>query len=205
MKEKLEEARVIYETASDETKRALESLFPELKENKDEKIRKALVDYFVSRLEIGDENREWANGITYEEVVSYLEKQKDQNPSERSEREERLMKALQTSNARIAELVEENYNLKETKQEWGKEEEKDIQEASDYLRDYANNCVQGGNSKLYIQSLADRIESLRPQPHWKPSKEQMEALRELLNFNIGVFDYKLFQIVNQLYSDLQKL
>ena len=205
MKEKLEEARVIYETASDETKRALESLFPELKENKDEKIRKALVDYFVSRLEIGDENREWANGITYEEVVSYLEKQKDQNPSERSEREERLMKALQTSNARIAELVEENYNLKETKQEWGKEEKKDIQEASDYLRDYANNCVQGGNSKLYIQSLADRIESLRPQPHWKPSKEQMEALRELLNFNIGVFDYKLFQIVNQLYSDLQKL
>lgn len=205
MKEKLEEARVIYETASDETKRALESLFPELKENKDEKIRKALVDYFVSRLEIGDENREWANGITYEEVVSYLEKQKDQNPSERSEREERLMKALQTSNARIAELVEENYNLKETKQEWGKEEEKDVQEASDYLRDYANNCVQGGNSKLYIQSLADRIESLRPQPHWKPSKEQMEALRELLNFNIGVFDYKLFQIVNQLYSDLQKL
>ena len=205
MKEKLEEARVIYETASDETKRALESLFPELKENKDEKIRKALVDYFVSRLEIGDENREWANDITYEEVVSYLEKQKDQNPSERSEREERLMKALQTSNARIAELVEENYNLKETKQEWGKEEEKDIQEASDYLRDYANNCVQGGNSKLYIQSLADRIESLRPQPHWKPSKEQMEALRELLNFNIGVFDYKLFQIVNQLYSDLQKL
>lgn len=205
MKEKLEEARVIYETASDETKRALESLFPELKENKDEKIRKALVDYFMSRLEISDENREWANGITYEEIVSYLERLKDQKPAERSEREERLMKALQTSNARIAELVEENYNLKETKQEWGKEEEKDIQEASDYLRDYANNCVQGGNSKLYIQSLADRIESLRPQPHWKPSKEQMEALRELLNFNIGVFDYKLFQIVNQLYSDLQKL
>ena len=170
MKEKLEEARVIYETASDETKRALESLFPELKENKDEKIRKALVDYFMSRLEISDKNREWANGITYEEIVSYLEKQKEQKPAE-----------------------------------WSEEEEKDIQEASDYLRDYANNCVQGGNSKLYIQSLADRIESLRSQPHWKPTEEQMKALRELLNFNIGVFDYKLFQIVNQLYSDLQKL
>lgn len=47
---------------------------------------------------------------------------------------------------------------------WSEEAEKDIQEASKCLRDYANKCVQGENSKLYIQSLADRIKSLRPQP-----------------------------------------
>lgn len=79
--------------------------------------------------------------------------------------------------------------------EWSEEDEKDIQEASEYLRDYANNCVQGGNSKLYLQSLADRIESLRPQPHWKPSEEQMKALNEVANNGVLL----------DLFNDLLKL
>lgn len=83
--------------------------------------------------------------------------------------------------------------------EWS-EEEKDLQEASDYLRDYANNCVQGGNSKLYIQSLADRIESLRPQPHWKPSKEQMEALEQAMDRND-----KLGYLLRELHDKLKNL
>lgn len=114
-----------------ELKKAIESQFPELKENKNERIRQmiknTLRDAAIS---------ERISETSYREMSDYLEKQKEQKPTERSE-----------------------------------EEEKDIQEASDYLRDYANNCVQGGNSKLYIQSLADRIESLRPQPHWKPTEE----------------------------------
>jgi len=86
--------------------------------------------------------------------------------------------------------------------EWS-EEEKDLQEASDYLRDYANNCVQGGNSKLYVQSLADRIESLRPQHHWKPSEVQMEALAWYSgNSDVPPTGDKA---IKSLYNDLQKL
>lgn len=89
--------------------------------------------------------------------------------------------------------------------EWSEGEEKDIQEASDYLRDYANNDVQGGNSKLYVQSLADRIESLHPQPHWKPSEEQMKTLKSLpgllRNFKLDTSA----QMLEVLYEQLKLL
>lgn len=88
--------------------------------------------------------------------------------------------------------------------EWSENEEKDIQEASDYLRDYANNCVQGGNSKLYVQSLADRIESLRPQPHWKPSVEQMLALGGVLDY-LDESDNEDADIVRELINDLKNI
>ena len=91
--------------------------------------------------------------------------------------------------------------------EWSKEEEKDIQEASDYLRDYANNYVQGGNSKLYIQSLADRIESLNPQSHWKPSEEQIKAIDLAIRFVTDDFDEHptLSETLRGLYNELKKL
>lgn len=103
------------------------------------------------------------------------EKQKEQKPAEWSEEDELLRNAcvafIQDEKfkgyERAYECVDwlkslfERFNL-QPKQEWSEEDEKDIQKASDCLRDYANNYVQGGNSKLYLQSLADRIESLRP-------------------------------------------
>ena len=75
---------------------------------------------------------------------------------------------------------------------WSEEVERLIKEASEYLRKYANK-VQGGNSKVYIQSLADRVESLycplaqlksggsQVMKRWKPSKKQMEALSKALS------------------------
>ena len=40
---------------------------------------------------------------------------------------------------------------------------------------------------------------------WSPSKKQLESLKELLHYNIGVFDYQKFMEVNSLYEDLIKL
>lgn len=45
---------------------------------------------------------------------------------------------------------------------WSEEDERLIEEAAECLRKYASK-VQGGNSKVYVLSLADRIESLKPQ------------------------------------------
>ena len=132
--------------------------------------------------------------------------EKDQKPAEL--RDNRQI-ALMIENGRRSGVIEgrkqvvdnpEEYGLcKPT--EWSEEEEKDILEASRYLRDYANNCVQGGNSKLYIQNLADRIESLRPQPHWKPSEEQMEALSDAY---VEASTFKKGEILESLYNDLQQ-
>ena len=40
---------------------------------------------------------------------------------------------------------------------------------------------------------------------WCPSKKQIESLRDLLKYNIGVFDYKKFMDVQSLYDDLTKI
>lgn len=56
--------------------------------------------------------------------------------------------------------------------------------------------------------LADKLSSLRPQPHWKPSEEQMKVLNEVVG------DYraedtasceKTANILESLYNDLESL
>ena len=92
----------------------------------------------------------------------------------------------------------------QSQQEWSEADEKDIQECAEYLRRYAVQYVQGGNSKQYVLDLADRIESLRPQNHWKPSKEQMEAFEEAVKPKLSGFGWDETPI-GTLYNDLMKL
>lgn len=50
------------------------------------------------------------------------------------------------------------------------------------------------------KDIADWLKSLRPQPHWKPSEEQMDALKETAEWK----KYSNPQLFS-LYEDLQKL
>lgn len=68
----LERARQVHITNVDENKKATEYIFPELKENKDEKIRKELIKVFEERAKHGFE---WKDGIPNNAVLSWLEKQ----------------------------------------------------------------------------------------------------------------------------------
>jgi len=52
-------------------KQMIYNIFPELKENEDKKIRKALIDFFNK----GAENGEQTNGIYDKNIVAWLEKQ----------------------------------------------------------------------------------------------------------------------------------
>ena len=63
----------------------------------------------------------------------------------------------------LSDLDEFMLSEKQDKQKpaWSEEDEQLIDEVAVCLRKYAEK-VQGGYSKLYVQSLADRIESLRP-------------------------------------------
>ena len=58
----------------------------------------------------------------------------------------------------------------------------------------------GGRGTTGMQ--IDWLKSLRPQPHWKPSEEQMEALARATNRCIGVDDAK---ILVKLLEQLEKL
>lgn len=73
----------------------LEPAFPELKETKDEHIRKSLVKAFD-----GICKKEWG-GLEVKEVLAWLEKQGT------------LMECLKKANAEIGDLIEKNYNLKQ--------------------------------------------------------------------------------------------
>ena len=53
--------------------------------------------------------------------------------------------------------------------------------------------------------LKNRIKSLRPQPHWKPSEEQMEALMTAMAI-VGVDEYKqVAETLFLLHEQLKKL
>lgn len=84
---------------------------------------------------------------------------------------------------------------------WSEEKEKDLFNAAKHLREYAERCVQGEYSKIEIFSLADRIESFRPQNTWKPSEEQMEALALAVARGIPWFQKE----IAELYEQLKKL
>ena len=68
--EKLEEAKRLYKTANADQRYVLESLFPELKEPEDEKIRKYPIDVV----------NDYCKGSEHDGCIAWLEKQGEQKP-----------------------------------------------------------------------------------------------------------------------------
>ena len=89
-KERLEEAKRLYETATPDQKYVLESLSPELQESEDEKIREMLIRIY-KKADMGGEI--FGEGITYKQVIAWLEKQGEQKPVW-SEEDERNLKGI---------------------------------------------------------------------------------------------------------------
>ena len=75
------------------------------KESEDERIRKAIIHYLKDYSD--GKGLLHTNGVTRNDAIAWLEKQGN------------LMKALQISNARIGELIEKNYYLKEQLEKQG--------------------------------------------------------------------------------------
>ena len=86
------------------------------------------------------------------------------------------------------------YPNKELSQpEWSEEEKGILLECISVLQ----------NSSHWL--LADRLSSLRPQPHWKPSEEHMKALSNAINIvgdDIGE-DSATVKLIRELYDDLE--
>ena len=76
--EVLERAKQLLETSVAFDRFTIERIFPELKENKDEKIRKALIDFFS----ISAYNGEQTNGVSDKDILAWIEKQGEQNAME---------------------------------------------------------------------------------------------------------------------------
>ena len=80
-------------------------------------------------------------------------------------------------------------------------------EAEYTITNIHDRCYHGKGWSLDIEKTdaSDDWELVNPkQSCWKPTEEQMNAFRKLLDYNIGVFEYKSYMIVESLYEDLQK-
>lgn len=148
------------------------SVFPELAESEDVRIRKWLYDYFSK---IGEKNWILNREVTLGQVLAYLERQKEQKKKN------------------VLIWGEPQVTITVQKPEWSKEETKDLVHILKVLDD----CYIYGKhdlSKTDYDNLTSTLKSLRPS--WKPSEEQMKALQNAVA--LTACDKELARLYNQL-------
>ena len=146
----------------------IENIFPELKESGDEKIRKWLIALIKSN-EYGSISSVGEMPCPKLNVLAWLEKQGN------------LMKALQTSNAEIGELIEKNYYLKEQLEKQG--EQKSVTMSLDEAIEHCKEKSCGNNAcaleHKQLESWLTELKELKEQkPVW--SEEDEKIWKELI-------------------------
>ena len=158
-----------------EMQKDFDSIFPQLAESEDERIRKWIFD-LVNNMSFenltkseGAKNEEWKK-----KVLAYLEKQKEQKPVECIEdsvKFEEGFKDGRESGLRDGQKYVldnlDSYGLCKPS-EWSEEDEKALERAIDCVRSWEIDYCDGDNR------TSERLKSLRP--YWKPSEKQMKAL-----------------------------
>ena len=188
-KEALERAREYHKVDNDNTlkiyaKGTMEYLFPVLKESEDERIRKYLLK-LADRCP--EDSIDFMGEVKKEDVVAWLEKQGEQNPAWSEDDELYLedaihaAKELYYANCGGDELVDWLKSLKDRVQpqpqnEWSEEDER-MHKASIRACQYMVENFE--NSTWDYEDAIEWLKSLKPQPQWKPSDEQLNALDEV--------------------------
>ena len=208
--EALKWMRELYPGLHGATKEDAEHFFPELRESEDERIRKEIIA-FLKHYHTGE-----GDSVTYDnDWLVYLEKQKEQKPAEWSEDDNNMwthlngyLNGFSCSEDAIKQMADWFYELPDRfnlqpKQEWSEEDEKKIHFLSRLIEFQVNDgeyCF-GGNSAVSKQEAIEILKSLRPS--WKPSEEQMDALKELIDD--AHRDGWVTPGATELYEDLKRL
>jgi len=197
-------------------KKMIFGIFPVLAESEDERIRKHIIE-ILNRLS----PCHW-DGNEKSKCLAYLEKHKEQ-PAERSGEQnaaiEIVCDVLLNDYGPGEKLpcctggywdVSRDYliaRLKslrpQPKQKWSEEDERNIETIVDIVhRSYAPFDTIRDDYPINCEALLSWLKSLRPQPHWKPSEEQMEALEMASRKWFGEDSVRN---LSALYEDLKKL
>ena len=159
-------------------------MFPELRENDDERIRKAFICGLKN--DIAEHRYETIYGIKLREALAWFEKQKEQKPVEKPSKEECITKFKALCDAYDIKLPNREYDIYglcedlhkffgdiQKPAEWSEEEE---QMFGNILNHYSLIEAPTDGNGISKERYLAFIKSLRPS--WKPSEEQMEALKE---------------------------
>lgn len=93
------------------------------------------------------------------------------------------------------------------KEGWSEEDENYLEEIINDLKFCKKNrqSCKNGLIEDCIDWLNNRLKSVRPQPHWKPSEEQLEALDKVIPVCMVVVGKEEVAPLESLYKDLKKL
>ncbi len=173
------------------TRENYEYIFPELKENEDEKVRQELISFFTERAKHTEDST--FNGLSSKEIISWLEKQGENKPViEMKSAEESLGIDSDTYNKIVDECVYGKQKLAD------KVEPKKIKKAKFKTGDRIIGIVSG--MQYYITEICDdyyrtesgciimfcaqdNFELYKQKPAW--SEEDEKCINELIKF----FDY----------------
>ena len=185
----------------------LEVIFPELCESEDERIRKDIIAFIKAvacKTAISEEREgKW---------IVYLEKQKEQKPAEKqdysglSELERAIHRGFLAAGVKnvpvpiIKETAKES--LAQMKPVWSEEDEIKLKLCEDSFRvpQTRQHLIQQG---LTPGDMVSWLKSLRPS--WKPSEEQMEALKDAVKLYKEAH-FEIFHTrIESLYEQLKAL
>lgn len=204
---------------------ALETLIPEIKGSEDEKIRKELVRAFTTTAD-KREHEIYGNGITYGQVLAWLEKQGEQKPADKVEPKFKVGDKIRRKTpsfcdkdmqvARIdndyyvcnhigkfsSEVVpfleQSSYKLIDQNPAWSEEDEYVFSKVLDWM--LIVNPTSSIFEKLPKEQFIERFKSLKERYTWKPSDEQMQFLWKYAEQN----NYD-GAVLTSLFHDLKKL
>lgn len=167
----------------------LSVVIPELAESEDERIRKQILDCFGTMRRQGcfpSKHKE-----QYDSWISWLEKQKEKRPLTAKEYHDKF---------------DEMYgqykpNLVEQKPaEWSERENKMLASAISHIVD--SECFDHFHD-ITKADIISWLKSLRPS--WKPSEEQMEALKDAVKLYKDTHFENFHQRIESLYEQLKAL
>ena len=180
----------INDGCTDKEKICLECVFPELRESEDERMMSRIIDGFKN---FSRSASKW-NNIPVEEVITWLEKQKEQKPISQEDFDTAKHEALweEQKPAEWKDYKDKvNIPYCSSEQEWSKEDEKMLSDLRNTLGCLMN---AGAISFKTKKKFSNWLKSLRPS--WKPSEEQMKALQNAVA--LTACDKELARLYNQL-------
>ena len=234
-KEALERAKDfkngIVQFALDPGESIVHYIFPELRESEDERIRKELIEFIKWSVDRHFMREDFHQAKRPSEWIAYLEKQKvpeglhpeeypltpDEcvKPVEWGDKDKemlmRCIAAIPVQGDEIMptsylnklrnwlEFLPERFNLP-PKQEWSEEDDKMLAR----IIERGQSQIQMFETGLLPEHIA-WLKSLRPQPHWKPSEEQIEALKFAVKLYKDTHFENNHEKIVSLYEQLKKL
>lgn len=171
---------------------------------------------------------DYIKGLMEDAFIYGANWQKEQTKQEWSEEDEKMLDSIVnvlevTPSARFIPIkretmipwlnsLPERFNL-QPKQEWSEEDEKMLEVISYKISQHQGNDERSlftTDEAEFIDGVEDKLKSLRPRPHWKPTEEQLKALLELeetyvLEHEVNQETARLYMVIKSLKEQLLKL